>query len=34
VKFGLDIDCDGDEIAYQIGVLSRKGARAGHALLV
>jgi len=25
VKFGLDIDCDGDEIAYQIGVLSRKG---------
>ncbi len=25
VKFGLDIDCDGDEIAYQMGVLSRKG---------
>jgi 3-isopropylmalate dehydrogenase len=25
VKFGLDIDCDGDEIAYQVGVLSRKG---------
>nr|HOP09374.1 isocitrate/isopropylmalate family dehydrogenase [Candidatus Methanofastidiosa archaeon] len=25
VKFGLDLDCDGDEIAYQIGVLSRKG---------
>ena len=25
VKFGLDIDCDGDELAYQIGVLSRKG---------
>jgi len=25
VKFGLDLECDGDEIAYQIGVLSRKG---------
>lgn len=25
VKFGLDLDVDGDEIAYQIGVLSRKG---------
>jgi 3-isopropylmalate dehydrogenase len=26
VKFGLDIDVDKDEIAYQIGVLSRKGS--------
>jgi len=26
VKFGLDIDVDGCEIAYQIGVLSRKGS--------
>ncbi len=26
VKFGLDIDVDGSEIAYQIGVLSEKGA--------
>ncbi|MFH0859975.1 MAG: isocitrate/isopropylmalate dehydrogenase family protein [Candidatus Altiarchaeota archaeon] len=26
VKFGLDIDVDGSEIAYQIGVLSRKGS--------
>jgi len=26
VKFGLDIDVDRDEIAYQIGVISRKGA--------
>jgi len=25
VKFGLDIETDGDEIAYQIGVLSSKG---------
>lgn len=25
VKFGLDIDVDRDEIAYQIGVISRKG---------
>ena len=25
-KFGLDIDIDKDEIAYQIGVISRKGA--------
>jgi 3-isopropylmalate dehydrogenase len=25
-KFGLDIDVDRDEIAYQIGVISRKGA--------
>jgi len=26
VKFGLDLDVEGDEIAYQIGVISRKGA--------
>ncbi len=26
VKFGLDIDVDGSEIAYQIGVLSKKGS--------
>ena len=26
VKFGLDIDTDASEIAYQIGVMSRKGA--------
>jgi 3-isopropylmalate dehydrogenase len=26
VKFNLDIDVDGDELAYQIGVVSRKGA--------
>jgi 3-isopropylmalate dehydrogenase len=26
VKFGLDIEVDGSEIAYQIGVMSRKGA--------
>ncbi|MFH1789161.1 MAG: isocitrate/isopropylmalate family dehydrogenase, partial [Candidatus Altiarchaeota archaeon] len=26
VKFGLDIEADGSEIAYQIGVLSQKGA--------
>jgi len=26
VKFDLDIDVDGDEIAYQLGVISRKGA--------
>lgn len=26
VKFGLDIDTDGSEIAYQIGVMSKKGA--------
>ncbi|MEW6222218.1 MAG: 3-isopropylmalate dehydrogenase [Candidatus Hadarchaeota archaeon] len=26
VKFGLDIDVDGDELAYQLGVVSRKGA--------
>lgn len=26
VKFGLDIDVDGSEIAYQIGVLSQKGS--------
>jgi len=26
VKFGLDIEADGDELAYQIGVLSRKGS--------
>jgi 3-isopropylmalate dehydrogenase len=26
VKFGLDLEVDGSEIAYQIGVLSRKGA--------
>jgi len=26
VKFGLDIDTDASEIAYQIGVISRKGA--------
>jgi 3-isopropylmalate dehydrogenase len=26
VKFNLDIDADGDELAYQIGVISRKGA--------
>jgi tartrate dehydrogenase/decarboxylase/D-malate dehydrogenase len=25
-KFGLDLQVDGDEIAYQIGVISRKGA--------
>jgi len=25
LKFGLDIDLDGDEIAYQLGVVSRKG---------
>lgn len=25
IKFGLEIEADGDEIAYQIGVLSRKG---------
>ncbi|MEM3519823.1 MAG: isocitrate/isopropylmalate family dehydrogenase, partial [Candidatus Hadarchaeales archaeon] len=25
-KFGLDVEVDGDEIAYQIGVISRKGA--------
>ena len=25
-KFGLDIDVEGDEVAYQIGVISRKGA--------
>ncbi|HID44057.1 MAG TPA: isocitrate/isopropylmalate dehydrogenase family protein [Archaeoglobaceae archaeon] len=25
IKFGLDIDVEGDEIAYQIGVVSRKG---------
>ncbi|HLC65947.1 MAG TPA: isocitrate/isopropylmalate dehydrogenase family protein [Candidatus Nanoarchaeia archaeon] len=27
VKFGLDIDVDGSEIAYQIGVMSKKGAQ-------
>ncbi len=27
VKFGLDIETDGSEIAYQIGVISEKGAR-------
>ncbi|HII16439.1 TPA: isocitrate/isopropylmalate dehydrogenase family protein [Candidatus Woesearchaeota archaeon] len=27
VKFGLDIETDGSEIAYQIGVMSRKGAQ-------
>ena len=27
VKFGLDIETDSDEIAYQIGVMSREGAR-------
>ncbi|VVB54789.1 3-isopropylmalate/3-methylmalate dehydrogenase [uncultured archaeon] len=26
VKFGLDVDVDGDEIAYQIGVISKKGS--------
>ncbi|MEM1688983.1 MAG: isocitrate/isopropylmalate family dehydrogenase [Candidatus Hadarchaeales archaeon] len=26
IKFGLDLEVDGDEIAYQIGVISRKGA--------
>jgi tartrate dehydrogenase/decarboxylase / D-malate dehydrogenase len=26
VKFNLDIEADGDELAYQIGVISRKGA--------
>ncbi|MEW6592310.1 MAG: isocitrate/isopropylmalate family dehydrogenase [Candidatus Hadarchaeota archaeon] len=26
VKFDLDIDVDGDELAYQLGVVSRKGA--------
>jgi len=26
VKFGLDVDVEGSEIAYQIGVVSRKGA--------
>ena len=26
VKFGLDIDAEGSEIAYQIGVMSKKGA--------
>jgi 3-isopropylmalate dehydrogenase len=26
VKFGLDVDAEGDEVAYQIGVVSRKGA--------
>lgn len=26
VKFGLDVDVDGDELAYQIGVISRRGA--------
>lgn len=26
VKFGLDIESDADEIAYQVGVISRKGA--------
>ncbi|MFZ2455902.1 MAG: isocitrate/isopropylmalate dehydrogenase family protein [Candidatus Altiarchaeia archaeon] len=27
VKFNLDIEADGDELAYQIGVLSKKGSR-------
>jgi len=27
VKFGLDIDSDSDEIGYQIGVMSKEGAR-------
>jgi len=27
VKFDLDIEADGDELAYQIGVLSKKGSR-------
>ena len=27
VKFGLDIDTDSEEIAYQIGVMSKEGAR-------
>ncbi len=27
VKFGLDIEADGDELAYQIGVISSKGSR-------
>jgi 3-isopropylmalate dehydrogenase len=27
VRFGLDIETDSDEIAYQIGVISREGAR-------
>jgi len=27
VKFGLDIEADGDELSYQIGVLSSKGSR-------
>jgi 3-isopropylmalate dehydrogenase len=26
VKFGLDVEAEGDELAYQIGVVSRKGA--------
>ncbi len=25
-KFGLDLECEGDELAYQLGVISRKGA--------
>jgi 3-isopropylmalate dehydrogenase len=25
-KFGLDLQCEGDELAYQLGVVSRKGA--------
>jgi len=27
VKFGLDVESDGDEIAFQIGMVSRKGCR-------
>ena len=27
IRFGLDIDSDADEIAYQLGVISREGAR-------
>jgi 3-isopropylmalate dehydrogenase len=27
VRFGLDVDTDSDEIAYQMGVISREGAR-------
>ncbi len=26
VKFGLDLEADGDEVAYQLGVISRRGA--------
>jgi 3-isopropylmalate dehydrogenase len=27
IKFGLDIESDAEEVAYQIGVISREGAR-------